>query len=314
MSVLSSTPDVYKNEPLKPISWRAVLVAFALIPLNTYWISISEIIWLSLKLTVAALPLNVIFILCGLLLLQRGWPAAFIPGLRSQQRNCSSSTSSLASSSALSGYDSVVGLVGTLPHTTWYASPENDWEALFGRHLPKWLIIADYNVARSFYLGEVDFFDGGYWQYWLKPALSWMAFVLLLVLLLLCITVLLRRPWTEQEKLTYPIIQLPLEMSNPATRLFQNRLMWMGFAVAAGVDLINGLNFLYPSVPEIPTRGVELHQYFTSKPWSAMGPTYVRWRFFMIGMTYLLPLEMSVSCWVSFGLSKRRRFSGVRLG
>ena len=31
---------------------------------------------------------------------------------------------------------------------------------------------------------------------------------------MLCINVLVRRPWTEAEKLSYPIIQLPLQMTD----------------------------------------------------------------------------------------------------
>ena len=93
-------------------------------------------------------------------------------------------------------------------------------------------------------------------------------------------------------------------MSNPKTRLFHSRLFWIGFAVAAVVDIINGLNYLYPSVPYIPVRGIRLDHYFTEKPWNAIGWTPIRFRFFMIGMTYLLPLDLSISCWFFYILSQ----------
>ena len=148
----------------------------------------------------------------------------------------------------------------------------------------------------------------------LIPAISWTFLVLVITILLLCITVILRRPWTEQEKLTYPIIQLPLSMSNPKTRLFHSRLFWIGFAVAAIVDIINGLNYLYPSVPYIPVRGIRLDHYFTEKPWNAIGWTPIRFRFFMIGMTYLLPLDLSISCWFFYILRKIERIAGAITG
>ena len=256
-------------------------------------------VWTTLKLTAASLPLNVIFILCCLLL-YNGIARRIHPRLTFSAADLLVIYIVLAVSGALTGYDSLVGLMSVLGHTTWNATPENDWSALFGGHLPKWLLLTDPDAVRDFYKGEVDFFEGGYWEYWFTPALNWMVFFILLAFLLLCITVLLRRPWTEQEKLTYPIIQLPLEMSNPGTRLFRNRLMWMGFAVAAIVDIINGLHYLYPSFPAIPVRGIDLQTYFTSAPWNAMGVARIRFRFFMIGMTYLLPLDLSVSCWVFY--------------
>ena len=313
MSLSSSIPYAYKDEPLKPISWRAVLVALALIPLNTYWISVSEIVKATIKFTTAALPLNVIFIL-ACLVLYSAIVRRIQPRLAFSEGDLLVIYIMLAASNALSGHDSLVSLMGTVAHATWYATPENDWAALFGKYLPKWLIITDPEAARGFYIGEAYFFQEGYWQHWRVPALGWMAVMLLIMFLLLCITVVLRRPWTEQEKLTYPIIQLPLEMSRPAARLFQNRLMWMGFAVAAGVEIINGLHHLYPSVPRIRLSAGELQTFFTTKPWSAMGWTPVRYTLFMIGMTYLLPLNLSVSCWFFSGLSRRNGFSAARLG
>ena len=313
MSLPSSTRYADKKEPLKPISWRGALVGLALIPLNTYWISVSEMVDITLKFTTAALPLNVIFIL-ACILLYNGIARRIHPRLTFSEGDLLIIYIMLASSSALSGYDSLVSLMGTLLHATWNATPENDWAALFGKYLPTSLIITDPNAVRNFYLGEADFFRGGYWEHWRVPALNWMVFLGLLMFLLLCITVLLRRPWTEQEKLTYPIIQLPLEMSRPAARLFQNRLMWMGFAVAASVEIINGLHHLYPSVPRIRLSAGELQTFFTTKPWSAMGWTPVRYHLFMIGMTYLLPLDLSVSCWVFFWIHQAERIFGSAVG
>ena len=312
MSLSSSTPHVYKDNPSIRISWRAVLFALVAIPLNVYWIAITEMVWTALHFTSASLPLNVVFILCCLLL-YNAIVRRVHPGLVFSEGDLLVIYIILATSSALVGYDSLIGLMGVLPHTTWFATPENDWAALFGKYLPEWFIIADQNIVRDFYLGEAEFFEGGYWRGWLTPTLNWAAFIMLLVVLLLCITVILRHPWTEQEKLTYPIIQLPLEMSNPATRLFNNRLMWMGFALAATVDIINGLHYLYPSVPHIPIREGNLGPYFTTKPWSAIGGTAVRLRFFMLGMTYLLPLDLSVSCWVFYWIVKFEQVLGSAL-
>ena len=313
MSLPSAIPYAHKDEPLKPISWRAVLVALALIPLNTYWISVSEIVKATLRFTTAALPLNVIFIL-ACLVLYSAIARRIHPRLAFSEGDLLVIYIMLAISNALSGHDSLVSLMGTVAHATWYATPENDWAALFGKYLPKWLIITDPEAVRGFYIGEAHFFQEGYWQHWRVPALGWMAVMLLIMCLLLCITAVLRRPWAEQEKLTYPIIQLPLEMTNPVTRLFNNRLMWTGFAIVAILEIMNGLNFLYPTVPRIRFAGIELQTFFTTKPWNALGWAPVRYTPFMIGMTYLLPLNLSVSCWLFFWIIEAERIFGSAIG
>jgi len=34
--------------------------------------------------------------------------------------------------------------------------------------------------------------------------------------------------------------------------IFRNKLLWIGFAIAAGIDILNGLNYIYPAIPRIP--------------------------------------------------------------
>ena len=64
---------------------------------------------------------------------------------------------------------------------------------------------------------------------------------------MICLSVLLRKQWIEHERLSYPIIQLPLEMTRPDGRLFKSKMMWLGFAIAGGIDLINGLHVFWPA-------------------------------------------------------------------
>ena len=41
-------------------------------------------------------------------------------------------------------------------------------------------------------------------------------------------------------------------MTNPASAFFRNKRMWIGFSIAAGISLFNGLSHLYPVLPHIP--------------------------------------------------------------
>ncbi|MBC7806439.1 MAG: hypothetical protein H7145_09835, partial [Akkermansiaceae bacterium] len=44
------------------------------------------------------------------------------------------------------------------------------------------------------------------------------------------------------EKLAFPIIQLPLAMTEPDGTLWRSRLVWVGFAVAFLTGLVNGVH------------------------------------------------------------------------
>ena len=66
--------------------------------------------------------------------------------------------SMVAVGSAFTGHDNMPRLMGQMPYAHRFASPENDWRALFFHHLPNWLIISDSTSVQDFYGGELEFF------------------------------------------------------------------------------------------------------------------------------------------------------------
>ena len=296
------------------IAKRAVLIAAILIVANSYWIAYVEMIWHTAHLTIVALPVNVIFALLMLTWMNQGmkkiWPKAALA-----QRDLLVVYTMLAVGSAFSGHDCMPRLMGLMPHAFKHATPENDWEAIFFRYLPRWLVVDDPRTVKNFYEGESGFFSGKYVGSWIVPILAWSFAVFLLLLIFLSITMLLRRQWVEKERLSYPIIQIPLEITRESGRnIFRNRLLWVGFAIAAGIDIINGLNYFYPTVPAIPLRKYDLSQYLTDRPWNAMGATPLHFSPFLTGLAFLLPLDLSFSCVFFYMFGKAQRVIGSITG
>ena len=205
-------------------------------------------------------------------------------------------------------------VVPVIPNGFWFATPENEWQQLFWRHLPSWMTLSDLSVLQDFYDGDTTFYTTRYLAAWWEPILWWTIFLSVVIWVMICIDLLLRKQWIERERLTYPIVRLPIEMTYSDGRLFKNKMLWAGFAIAASIDLINGIHAFFPTFPEIPVRKADLGIYFTEKPWSAIGWTPIYILSFGVGLAFLMPLEMSFSLWFFYLFWKGERVLGSAMG
>ncbi len=275
---------------------RALAIAFLLTPLNSFWIVHTEIVRYAGHPTTTSLFFNVIFCLAVLVginaLLKRYWPAKAF-----RQAELLAIYTLLSLGTAMVGHDMLQVLISTLPHPFWFASPDNRWESLFFGDLPRWLMVEDRLALRGYMLGNDTLYRAHYLLVWARPVLVWTAFLMALIFMMICLNVVWRKQWTENERLTFPIIELPLQMTDERFSLFRSRTMWLGFALAGGIDLVNTLSVNYPSIPRLPVRDINLREYLPERPWSAMGTTFLAFFPFVVGIGYLLPLDLSFSCW-----------------
>jgi hypothetical protein len=291
------------------LSWRGVLTGAILLWPNAYWLNQMEIIRGSAHPTTISLFFNCVFLLLVVTLANRAI-ASFRPRWALSRADLLMVYSMLAIGSCIAGHDSLEVLVPMLSWPWRFASVSNGWEARWFQYLPAWLMMPDKKAMEGYYIGNSTLYTREHLLAWVRPVLLWTAFVVVLLFVMQCINVILRKQWTERERLSYPIIQLPLELTAGADEgrlspLFSQRLFWFGFVFAGVVDLINGLNLYYPWVPAILAPGfgrsyLDLRPYFPDKPWNAMGWTPVSWYPFMIGLGMLLPLDFLFSAWFFF--------------
>ena len=168
---------------------------------------------------------------------------------------------------------------------TWsfkHADSSNGWATLINPHLPRWLFISSESIYKSYYIGNDSVWHLKYLKAWLPVVTAWTLFVSTLLFVMICINSILRKQWTESERLTYPIVQLPLQITSEQAfqpkGLFRNRLFWIGVVIAGAIDTVNSLNYYYPSFPTILTPGfgqsfLDIGPFFTDKPWNAIGWT-----------------------------------------
>lgn len=278
---------------------RAILIALVIIPLNNYWIFTTEIVRYAGHPTTISLFYNAIFILLLLVgfncILRR-----IAPRWVFSQGELLTIYIMINIASALAGHDMIQVLVPGIAHPFKFATPENKWATMFLGYIPKWLSVRDKDVLNGYYQGASSLYQANVLRAWAMPVLMWTLFICVLLFVMLCMTVLLRKQWTEREKLTYPLVHLPLELSSEKTTFFRNRLLWAGIAIAVAVDLIQGLHVLYPSVPGLAIKQINLADFLTTPPWNAVGNCPVSFYPFAIGLGTLLPVDLLFSSWFFF--------------
>lgn len=282
------------------VTVRAIVLGLILIPINNWWLFQMEIVHLSGHPTTTSIFFNSIFVLVALVFLNR----LIAPRWRLSQAELLTVYVMINIATCLAGHDMLQVLIPEMTFPFKYATPSNGWAELFVRWLPEWLTVRDPNAVKSFFEGGSSFYHPDVLKFWLVPVGMWTAFTITLLFVMLCITVLLRKQWTEREKLTYPLVQLPLDLTAEKTPFFRNRLLWLGFGIAAAIDIVQGLHMLYPSIPGLPIKELDLRTYVTTYPWSAIGWCPIRFYPFGIGLGFLLPLDLSFSTWFFYWMWK----------
>lgn len=280
---------------------RAVLLGALLIPLNAYWVTVVEVRWYTLDGTCLPLMITPLFLLFLLVLANMAW-RRYWHGRGLQQGELLAVYVMVVISGVFAAHDTLQNLFGAIGHAAWMATPENRWEECFFAYLPRWLFLLDKRALRGFYTGYASPWENGNWRPWVGPLGWWALFLMVLVAMMLAINLLLRRLWTEHERLVFPLVQLPLAMTGEeSSGFFRNRLMWSGFAVAFLVGALNGLHVLFPSLPYLDfVKQKNLGHLFPNRPWSAMGRKTIAAYPFAIGLGYFMPSDLLFSCWFFF--------------
>ena len=128
----------------------------------------------------------------------------------------------------------------------YYASPENQWEDLFFFYLPDWVVISDRDGALTgYYQGIRDSLPIP-WRSWVIPVFWWSSLFAGLLSVGLCLVVLLRKQWVEHERLSYPLAQVPVALTetsekdpSPWPGLMRSRMFAIGVALSLFMMLWN---------------------------------------------------------------------------
>ncbi|MBI5831479.1 MAG: hypothetical protein HZB16_04105 [Armatimonadetes bacterium] len=281
---------------------RALILAVPLCILFAYITVYGDMVCKSVQIGILQLPPPAVGALLGVVLL--GQLITRLTGRRLlEPRDLLPIYMMLTITVLMSSRGTIEKLIPPTIELNYRATPENLAMQTFAGLLPKWLVAFDpkgppkQRVAKDYAEGNAPV----QWRLWLGPLLSWSGLLVLVYTSFLCLSVILRRQWQDNEKLVFPLTTLPLTLIDDAhsRSFFRNRLMWTGFAVPTVLYLLNGLHANFPPVPGITTR-VVINDWLTTRPWNQIQYTPINLSVEAIGFFYFLSGDLLLSLWLFY--------------
>lgn len=154
------------------------------------------------------------------------------------------------------------------------------------------------------------------WRAWLTPLLVWTPFFFAIYWLVLCFMATLAHRWEREERLLYPLVEVPVETvtgePSHASQLVRSPMMWLAFTIACILYSIKGVHAYWPAIPDINLQ--RSTQTTLGGPWSAFNsiPTHIYPE--MIGVAYLLTSEVGFSLWFFYWFRRVQQFIRIAVG
>jgi len=280
------------------------MIAFLVAPLNAYFMAYLLGPRGVEDPTVVALFWNVVFLLFVFRLINAAL-LKWAPKLAFSPAELIAFFILLSVATTAGGLDTMKTTFATMQGPAYFATEVNHWEQLFFRELPLSMTVNDIPALNRLWDGGHSILEQRNWQPWLGPVFRWWLLYTCMWAAPAGLAVLLRKRWVEQERMSFPIVQLPLEMSQPTFSGFRHPAFWIAASVVVAINLLNGLHEFYPSLPQAAIKinqseTFNLRKFFPNRPWSAVGWWWMCFYPWVIGLGLLLPSELSLSLWVFY--------------
>ncbi len=202
--------------------------------------------------------------------------------------------SSLGPTYGVSGY-----LVGVIVSPYYFATPENRWSEFLHPNLPDFIFPQNRNGEMSWFYNGLPPDAGVPWESWAGPLFWWFTFIAAVAFACFCASIIIRRQWSEHEKLVFPAMEPIVEMASSAgaggrllPELMKGRMFWAGFSVSAFIYCWNMIGWFFPAFPSFRmTPGWYLP---VARDFPAL---WISFNTFAVCFAYFASLEVLFSLW-----------------
>lgn len=183
-------------------------------------------------------------------------------------------------------------------------SPENLWaEYAYGVVQP-WMVVEDAGDQLAWFYEGLPVNESVPWSIWFRPTFWWLSLLGSVGVGCMAFSTIIRRQWTDQERLTFPFAQVAEELAETAgpgglPEYTKQSLFWVGFTIPAFIVLWYIGGYFYPSWPTIhigiENRTISLGRYVPF--------LHTRINFLIIAFAWFTDLQVLLSIWVFWVLT-----------
>lgn len=191
-----------------------------------------------------------------------------------------------------------------------FATVENRWEETLQPFLPHAWYPQDVHAVQMLY----DGLPGGRqmswsqvlshipWNAWIRPLAVWGVFILLCYGVMILMVNIASRQWLHHERMNLPLLQVPQALEEAFDQhhlasFFSDRYVRIGILIPVLLHLLNGLNFYYPAMPQIPTLILAGPYIPTQGIFSGLSKLKIYIYPAFIGFAFLTSKQISFSFW-----------------
>jgi len=297
----------------RAVTWRSVLLGLAGVVLINGLVPYNDYVLENTFLIGNFLPIGLLLIVLALVLCVNAPLRRFAPSLALREAELAVVMGMMlvgcsVPSSGLMRYlpSSIVGIYTNSASRPDYAT------LVAAAHVPKWLLpthvgdtpidIGNSDIFKYFYTRSPD--GTVPYRAWVRPILIWGAFFGMVWGMLICLAVIVRRQWAENERLAFPLAMVYeslIEAPPPGralNELFSARSFWIAAISVFALHGLNSLHVYVADVPEIPL-GYDFFSMLADDPWRFMsyGIKSADISFCMVGVAFFLQSSTAFSLW-----------------
>lgn len=188
--------------------------------------------------------------------------------------------------------------VATVSAPEYFATAENEWPTYVLPNLTSWLYPSNETGAVGLFYQGLPPGEAAPWSPWMVPFFWWFLLIAAILFGCFCLSVVLRKQWSERERLAYPLVTVPMMMASSADEgrapeYTRDRLFWMGFAIPLFLILWNVLGLFLERLPTFELNAnnpVNLGRGFPL--------VYFRFNFYVLCFAFFTNLEILFSVWL----------------
>ncbi|MDA0710086.1 MAG: hypothetical protein O3B73_07750 [bacterium] len=292
--------DIAKDQPPAvgdgKVTWRAISLGLVLALLVIVWNTYVEYIAHTARMNITHFPIA-LFIPYVVLTLGNGILRRNKIGWSFTRAEILTMLAMGLVGAAVPAYGLTSYFLGMISIPYYMASPENQWANYFHQYLPGWLIPSNEGGAMQYLFEGLPSPEMPIpWGVWFVPLFGWMTFIGAIVTGCVCLAVMLRKQWAENERLAYPILHPAMDLAEAETKvpLLRNPIFILGVMIPFSILVWNIFGYFSPGFPRIQL----------GPGWMAMGTYFprihVRLNFYTIGFAYFANVDVLFSIWAFY--------------